>query len=207
MKEHPIIFKGEMVKAILEGRKMMTRRPIKKQPPEDTTRITLINGNWCFFGGISGDRHYLDFDQKCPYGIPEDRLWVRETWGRIYRGGIYSEDIIYKCDRPDSKELIKQWRSPIHMPRHASRITLEIINIKVERVQEITEEDAIKEGIIRREDDADSLGGYFPGNCEKAKTAFRILWNSIYNKFAWDRNEWVWAIEFKSITEAGQRGK
>jgi hypothetical protein len=194
MRERPIIFSGPMVKAILEGRKTMTRRPCKGQ--RELSNI-----------------HDFQLD-CCPYGVPGDRLWVRETWKcssmshhtptngteRVEYGISYKPDGCFpncktvKMERPVDNAWQKNrdgWRPSIHMPRWASRITLEITNVRVERLQEIREKDCFKEGIDFRME-------MFPQiNREiKAQACFQRIWNFIYGKDAWDNNPWVWVIEF-----------
>lgn len=164
MKERPILFKGEMVTAILEGRKTMTRRPMKPQPFQITPGDTPMGAR--FMGWYEGG---TCSDLWCPYGQPGDRLWVRETWQLEFHYGFH--DVRYLADNylwdPGTLYLNLRnrtcWkkRPSIFMPRWASRITLEITDIRVERVQEITEEDAIKEGILSQMGDGSGPGpGY-----------------------------------------------
>jgi hypothetical protein len=170
MKEHPIIFSSEMVRAILEGRKTMTRRIIKPQPCE---------GDWL------RKFHLEKWISECPFGQTGDHLWVRETHDVVFAG--YKDgrgrQIIYRATNPDWPY---GWTPSIHMPRWASRITLEITNIRVERVQEITTEDSIKEGVT-----------IYPYEDAAWRWKFRRLWDSINGKGAWERNDFVWVIEFK----------
>lgn len=218
MKEHPILFSGEMVRAIIEGKKTQTRRVIKPQP-----KLTLDIWDW--------DGRYFWMEQPCttgivfhcPYGKPGDRLWVRETWGelgwhdgneivihkRLDTHGVEHE-IIYPNENPHfqwcgenggveyRKDGIErsQWKSPRFMPRWASRITLGITSVRVERLQEISEADAVAEGISK----SPRTDRYIPGNCDYAVWAYRELWDSINGKsHSWDSNPWVWVIEFKVI--------
>jgi len=188
MKEHPIIFKGEMVRAILEGRKTMTRRPVKwplKVIPHSED-IHDPNGIYIQWKG------FPEFGLIRPKWKIGDQLWVKETfvannltsifWYRADGGPPYPKD-----------DWDNRWQPSIFMPRYASRITLEVINIRVERVQEITEEDALKEGIVPLQMDQGDPRPRFEG-----------LWDSIYGIGAWERNDWIWAIEFKLITGAGK---
>ncbi|WP_035601682.1 hypothetical protein, partial [Edwardsiella tarda] len=153
MKERPIIFNDEMVRAILDGRKTMTRRTMKVQPTPSKTRpgdfsfpskklesmvyvSDLAPGN----SPIS-DSHLFFQECCCPYGQPGDRLWVRETFGDC---GVR---FVYRADTDDGAACqVKRWTPSIHMPRWASRITLEITDVRVERLQDITEEEAKAEG-------------------------------------------------------------
>lgn len=179
MKERPILFSTDMVKAILDDKKTMTRRVIKH--PEKYERIR-------------------ECDFCCPYGKVGQRLWVRETWdsdctccnpkcnGVIYKAG-YSGVIV-----PD------KWRPSIFMPRWASRITLEITNIRVERLQEITEKDALAEGVdwYSIENKIEGIGRWIEG-IGRCQQAFRKLWDSINTKrgYSWESNPWVWVISFR----------
>jgi len=196
MKERPIIFSSPMVKAILEGRKTMTRRPVKPQPDKECDSV-IQEPDGRFFFRYGGILH-------CPYGIPGDRLWVRETWAPISMGGAITDHLHYKATPNEGLFLnenniwqetpmlpwLHKWESPIFMPHWASRITLEIMNVRVERLQEITESDAIKEGCYC---------GIGAGNWRDSKHVFEDLWNSIYGNEAWDKNPWVWVIEFRRI--------
>lgn len=203
MNEHPILFTGEMVLAILDGRKTQTRRVIKPQP------ILMTSGIW-YPSEVPGDSknktglHYanekhmrkgmpIDF---CPYGQPGDRLWVLESFLIDYEDGESSHGqrpptVYYHATDNETPWTKPGWKPSIYMPRWASRITLEIVNVRVERVQEITDDDAIQEGVDRTNT---SIPGY-------ARTRFINLWNSINAKrgFGWDANPWVWAIEFKRV--------
>jgi hypothetical protein len=123
---------------------------------------------------------------SCPYGQPGDRLWVRESF-KIERGDEGTNCIIYKADH-DLPKII--WKPSINMPRWASRTILEITGVRVERLQEITETDAISEGI--------SGGGTHP---DFWVGAFKDLWNYIHGEDTWDKNPWVWVIETKKVTK------
>ncbi len=198
MKERPIIFSGESVRATLEWRKTQTRRGIKLRDfrpcdnvPGSDWYFRAKNGIW---SDVSTKRL---LERYCPYGKPGDRLWVRETLAAAddqYQGLSYAYCADGKGVMPQ-----KQWDkfstdiiSPIFMPRWASRITLEIVNIRVERVQDISEEDAEKEGMIY----------YGETLCEPTpKEKYSKLWDSLNSKrgYSWDSNPWVWVIEFKRI--------
>jgi len=206
VKERPILFNGEMVRAILDGRKAQTRMMVKPQPipfgeHSPFTQATLkehVGKPWMPVGGVFQDAWLK------PLGTIGDRLWVREAF-RIYNSA--SECACYdecKCARMNGKPLYRasdpspdedKWAPSIHMPRWASRITLEITGVRVERVQEITEEDAIEEG-CEREFKADGSVAWGAGLVE-AKESFRDLWQSIYGN--WDANPWVWVYEFRRI--------
>lgn len=189
-KERPIIFSTEMVRAILEGRKTQTRR-IKK-----------------------GKFNYVDVE--CPYGKIGDRLWVRESFANtLLYDGNEKADYYYKADKSEGFHELRnrgQWKPSIYMPREASRITLEITNIRVERLQSIGEIDAKQEGVkVPVSPDGKylvALTGKYP-TCNYFKpekknyfqAEFASLWDSINAKkgFGWDKNPWVWVIEFTKI--------
>lgn len=185
MKERPIIFSTEMVRAILEGRKTQTRRVIK---PQAHHYVSDLLQPFLFYPCKEGEA-FGDIDKQIssPYGYPwkewkrekeNDRLWVRETYC------IIDDKIYYKSDKDYSSMM--RWKPSIFMPREASRITLEIINIRVEHVQDIPYEDRVKEGIT-----------FKPG---LSLHEFRKLWNSIHKREnRWEDNPWVWVIEFKRI--------
>lgn len=196
MKERGMIFNGEMVRAILDGRKTQTRRIMKPQPEECPrgghwwpsnvfkTMLHVENemqngeGGW---GGLVGD--------ACPFGDVGDRIWVRETFASglctkttlAYRATHKREDL-----QEGWNETIK-WTPAIHMPRWASRILLEITDVRVERLRSMSQDDARAEGVIAAS-----------GPME-AGLAFRELWDSIYGPESWRDNPWVWVIEFKRV--------
>ena len=206
MKEHPILFSAEMVKAILEGRKTQTRRIIKPQPElktyphldnvyseEEQKFITRPNVN-LFWKGTQ--THIDEFNQRCPYGKVGDQLWVRETFGKDFFGTVF-----YKADDLFVPVGAKaKWRPSIFMPRKASRIQLEIVNIRVERLDNISEEDAKAEGI---EEDNGKYLDYSNVKskhyCLSAFSSYEELWIKINGKESWEKNPWVWIIEFKRI--------
>lgn len=176
MKERPILFSGEMVNAILDGRKTQTRRVVKKQP-HGAGEWVLQGINWLFPNVCP----YIKL--KNPYGVIGDRLWVKETWKCVLG------NVIYKAT-PNNRIKTDKYKPSIYMPRWASRINLEITNIRVERLQDITETEAIAEGV--------SGGGSHP---DFWVGAFADLWDSINAKrgYGWDANPWVWVVEFKRI--------
>lgn len=250
MIEKPILFSGEMVRAILDDRKAQTRR-VCKSPK--SSLVDIQNGEWVvqdksFFTKLdfwtfkreTNKNHRLYGKQfacnsiaidsiHCPYGQVGDRLWVRERW----RVGAWDEDgtiaVDYKADGYSRKEWLKcpdeelferlwiqstheamasklpmtgegeyhwqpgespcRWRPSIHLPRWASRITLEIVNIRVERLQEISEDDCVAEGVS-------------PKPSKMAKACYELLWDCINAKrgYSWESNPWVWVIEFKNIS-------
>ena len=202
MKEHPILFSTPMVRAILEGRKTQTRRVIQPQPEiiirpiddkcneviwSDAKRVLSIGGGGDVFGAC--------VRELSPYGYRGDRLWVRETW--LQDGEIY----LYKADFGKgilSDSWNGHWKPSIHMPRKASRLMLEIVNIRAERLQDISEEDARAEGVVWQRD-----FGNGPETRE-ARPVFFDVWDAINGNrdegaYTVKKNPWVWVIEFKEV--------
>lgn len=209
MKERPILFSGPMVRAILEGRKTQTRREVKfnhKPWLEPLPHIEYArDGNPIWLSAEPSkeirDSDYFDKGYPCPYGKPGDRLWVRETWGEsslgkaIYRASTEEVERIAAEERWVSSP---RWRPSIHMPRWASRITLELTDVRVERLQEISDRDAEAEGVggMRDMRFAAALGNI-------TSPAYRLnfidLWESINGKGSWNLNPWVWVLEFRRL--------
>lgn len=194
MRERPIIFSAPMVRAILSGAKTQTRRIIKPQPtPCIGGGINWYDKGRSFIGSPENFRSY------CPYGKPGDRLWVRETWGAWPHmlGGVQRESLRYRADGEYQNEHgARRWRSPIHMPRWASRITLEITDVRVERLQDISGMDAKREGV--------SVPAHLPhdgADLDYARREYRRLWQSINGPGSWETNPWVWVIEFKKLVD------
>lgn len=245
MRERPILFSGPMVRALLAGSKMQTRRVVKPQPLAcdhkefkgriPPTEFYDTGGNeWacktCGNGVCSrGQTRAGGF--HCPYGVPGDRLWVRETLNVIdwdssearlgacvqyaadgqVRGWTHNEDEKHSVSMDWGKA--GKGIPSIFMPRWASRITLEITSVRVERVQSISEEDALAEGIEAFDFPVppDPPGqvqrmygttGYFPQTEVTARKAYRRLWQEINGKregFTWADNPWVWALTFRRV--------
>lgn len=217
MIERPILFSGPMVRAIPDGRKTQTRRVVKPQPETNPSVSKIFFGKHpfspsCFRGtpaaGLVGGSERMAWVAedwcgnaigveeegwlKCPYGQPGDRLWVRETWAPMPGGPVTpANGVLYRADGHDAKWL---WRPSIFMPRWACRIVLEIEAVRVERVQHISESDALSEG-------CEPIHGTEPSGSEWTSYAmgYRGLWDSINAKrgFGWDTNPWVWVIQFK----------
>lgn len=215
--ERPILFNGAMVRAILEGRKTVTRRVVKPQyigenwsvRPATDPRSAGHSHDWWL---PTGERPYSALP-RCPFGAPGDRLWVRETWycdhfevmsgpylkpddldvseAREYGALVYAADGLtpYEAEQP-------VWKPSIHMPRWASRIQLEIAAVRVERLQDITRSDIRAEGLqcppeLASDDISPNYRDWYPA-------AFKELWNSTGGD--WDANPWVWVVEFKRVT-------
>ncbi|WP_025856114.1 hypothetical protein [Pseudomonas sp. CHM02] len=207
IKERPILFSAPMVRAILEGRKTVTRRALKIQP-----RSKADIGSYGLGQPFIRHPDVTKPNPECPHGRPGDRLWVRETCliNDFRDGGVPEAEradcqIIYRADgTPDwegEEELIR-WRPSIHMPRWASRILLEITDVRVERLQDISEEQAKAEGVRLYTDHAE-LGDWW--HVEGIETysadprkSFELLWSSVGGD--WQANPWVWVVEFKRVT-------
>jgi hypothetical protein len=228
MKQLPILFSTPMVQAILEGRKTQTRR---------LTNLHLINqnaANWVprIFKNIApgreayGQYHFqtkkghqrVAFDSPdgkaiefadCPYGKKGDILWVRETFGLMQLTDGY---LVYKADDEKLIEHCDRWRPSIHMKKEDCRLWLQVKSVCVERLKDITEEDAIAEGVLKNCEcgkacaeckDLDEWYNYTGGECDfptySAKESFQSLWALINGMVSWEVNPWVWVIEFERI--------
>jgi hypothetical protein len=202
MKERPIIFSGPMVRAILEGRKTQTRRVVT----DKHLRRLGLERHGEFIHTTEGQQWDGTFEGEFwnPFGPPGDRLWVRETWAhRRWMLGDASPNptTIYRADGDDLNGC-SYWRSPIHMPRWASRITLEIVSVRVERLRDISESDAKAEGAgPYRCPMAESLVNAVGGGMNPIPytSGFANLWNSINGPESWAANPWVWVIEFRRV--------
>ncbi|WP_153164366.1 hypothetical protein [Stenotrophomonas nematodicola] len=193
MRERPILFNGAMVRAILAGQKTQTRRAVAgvrgdnclclKKPTK--TRSGIIT-------------HVLDAPGHglCPFGQPGDRLWVRETWQFEINaiGSAREEDgpFVYAADDGyGDRRIDERWRPSIHMPRWVCRLVLEITAVRVERLQAISTQDCLAEGITTRFKVADAA--------DELRIQFRDIWNDTGGD--WESNPWVWVIEFNRINE------
>jgi len=206
MKERPILFSGLMVRAILDGRKTQTRRIIKPQPSMvhfGDHEALGWEGNICADGwlgvGVSRVKEWANY-LKCPYGKPGDRLWVRETWAPMSTFDPSPETgAVYKADNYPSQSVIAcKWKPSIHMPRWASRITLEITGVRVERLHDISEADAMAEGVERIDLSPRKINGMQVHPLKSSYfAAFMELWRSINGPESWAANPWVWVVEFR----------
>lgn len=238
MRERPIVFSGPMVRAIIEGRKTQTRMVVKPKPvgkqrvieglahvtvgmdPSDDGRVWYV-----------GDCVNPVVEVRCPYGSPGDRLWVREKWRSAWHEDLfasvqYAADSSYRKPEFDDEDEghrfaymcevcngdKEPWRSPLHMWREMSRITLEVTAVRVERLQAISHADAIAEGV---QTERDHYGGDVPlmvhgsvawhrydeqaCSAVSAVESYRTLWESINGKGSWNENPWVWVVEFKVV--------
>lgn len=207
MKERPVIFNGEMVRAIIDGRKTQTRRVIKNQrmgdcwsvKPAEVPLYERHSHDWWL---PTGTKPYSALP-VCPFGQGGDQLWVRETFMDLTGTGIEAttgkfEGFTYRADTPAGsygdevrKEYGLKWTPSLHMPRKACRILLEITAVRVERLNDISESDARAEGVMPKPGAAERLVG--------GKLAFAELWASIYGHENWRANPWVWVIEFRRV--------
>ncbi len=199
--ERPILFSGPMVRALLAGTKTQTRRVVKPQPPglwmkPETAVITDHHGRWAFSriapNGMAVAWPRGSESIKCPYGIPGDTLWVREAFAPRYFDDGSSA---YRADwnaRGEDVVPEPKWKPSIHMPRWASRITLRVTDVRVQRVRKISERDAQAEGAAKES----GIGGMSYVN------GFHRLWGSINaaRGYGWDVDPWVWALTFERVT-------
>lgn len=223
MKERGMIFNAEMIRALLDGRKTQTRRIMKVQPSSGVRISPFVKSGF-------EDGHGKEL--SCPFGQPGARIWVRETWADVNHDGCPA--VAYRADGEvrdlheddgdeDDPRLEKywfaawypdlisgtegNWTPSIHMPRWASRITLEITDVRVERLNSISEEDAAAEGVGSAlwfaakgvpEEEWASLGEHGAERASHINT-FATLWESIYGTSSWQANPWVWVLEFKRV--------
>lgn len=190
IKERPILFSSPMVRALLDGRKTQTRRIAKPIKHPDW-------GNEYSPGALITEKESNSvIERACPYGSKGERLWVRETFSQHPQFA----DIAYRADGEEFEDSdgflwAPKWKPSIHMPRSASRIMLEITGVRVERLQDISEQDAIAEGVDGENEAAKIGAGWY----EKPRRAYRRLWESINGTGSWDLNPFVWVIKFKEI--------
>jgi hypothetical protein len=215
-RQRPILFSGPLVRAILDGRKTQTRRAVRGTADHHVSHVGWLDGEpagpgW-YLQEIPHIRH-CDTLIRCPHGVVGDRLWVRESFAPS-PDHPDAEHLLYRADGRDFGDgrLLTngfdvdgiRWRPAIHMPRWASRITLEITAVRVERLQAITEEDARAEGADGTAPIPAKINGK-PGamHCfgpDASVKAFRFLWDSInHARAAWSANPWVWVLMFRRL--------
>lgn len=205
--ERPILFSTPMVRAILDGRKTQTRRIIKKQP-HGAGEWIMQGISWLF----PNVNPYINI--KCPHGQPGDILWVRETWNVIplewkepgdilgverryiraidpRSGATIPYFYLYKASSDFYEIDHREWKPSIFMPKEAARIWLEVTNVRVERLKDISDEDCQAEGLTAPMITDHLRGGWY--------VAYKALWESINGKDSWTKNPWVWCVSFKRI--------
>jgi len=226
MKERPILFSAPMVRAILAGNKTQTRRVVKQKYSsggfirrafaahhgltlrgafyrEKTKHFSWLNFlKKCFHPDQDIPGHVKVLEQMgCPHGKPGDRLWVKETWAPMIGGGyVYAAD--YTAQRLKKKDGHGFWKPSIFCKREASRITLEIVSVRVERLQGITEADALAEGIepVQMPTGEVMYEDYLlSGGVARPVSSYATLWASINGPESWAANPWVWVIEFQTL--------
>ena len=213
MTERPILFSGAMVRAILDGRKTITRRTVKTDLAcnlDEPRGQADIEAGYPY---VETENGYAPLTDLCPYGQRGDRLWVREAWvadaqvdAIAPRDLSQGEPIMYPADgaiRQTGCTMVSQGkgRPSIHMPRWASRILLEITAVRVERLQDISEQQALAEGVKGEPcDHARQACANIGCWGDTAKGAFGFLWESLNGAGSWAANPWVWVVEFKRVT-------
>lgn len=193
MKERPILFKDEMIRAILDGRKTQTRRLVKL--PKNHVWGSFFDGQICPENDLSSLGYSVD-ELRCPYGKPGDRIWVRETHA--------IDGSIVRYHATDNVNELRRKRPSIHMPRWASRIMLEITGVRVERLRDISYQDAQAEGVQTETADPwfyhiSTERNVYDFAADEPQGSFRKLWESINGAGSWNANPWVWVIEFKRV--------
>ncbi len=209
LRSRPVLFSGPMIRALLDGRKTQTRRAVRNVDTEEHPYVGTFDERdglpVIVFSDAPGDAVLSRVEAKCPYGKPGDLLWVRETWCQGHErdadlnfvpdGDGYKSTVWYRAATPElrwyddyERETNVPWRPSIHMPRWASRLTLEVTGVRVERLQEISADDCRAEGALLAE------AIYWP---TAAVSTYRDLWQSINGPESWDANPWVWVLEFK----------
>ena len=221
MKEHPILFTTEMVQAILQGRKTQTRRVVKNIPDESQyLKEYPAHNAMDMYPFLKPDELQKPDNEKiatvisCPFGKVGDRIWVRETWTKTM---VRDEEGWFYVFKADGDDWAAPWKPSIHMPKTAARIWLYVEEVKVERVQDISEEDAIAEGVLPLLASSMQLITqgqlYFDYSKPKqffneglpALWSFNSLWCSINGNESWETNPWVWVVKFKVLSTTGMK--
>lgn len=209
MQDRPVIFSADMVRATFAGRQTQFRRVIKDYPwtRQPYYFCGMRNGlgypasEETVWAGFTCEGYHSPCYVKCPYGRPGDHLWVRETW-------IPTTDNKRVADyraTSDGREYVVPWKPSIHMPRWASRLTLEVTDIRVERLQDISEADAQAEGLASWPSEKEPVTHYGLTVADVWETdprlTYKRLWDSINAKrgYSWESNPWVWVVEFAVV--------
>ncbi|WP_434627529.1 hypothetical protein [Chromobacterium sp. CV08] len=211
IKERPILFSGEMVRALLAGTKTQTRRIVKPQPTVKEAQLRELDAwidGFTLSQQVDGAWQHGFIDAQCHYGEPGDRLWVQEDWSTDCTqdgkdpASFAKWPVRYLADGKAHAcgafhgNANGQPRPANTMPRWASRILLEITNVRIEQLQEIREADALAEGVKSCEDELETDGYYYA-----PEELYSMLWTKIYGwgDDGWNANPWVWVIEFKRV--------
>lgn len=210
-KERPIIMAAESIRAIYAQRKTQTRRVVKPQPEREDT-FWKSEAGWF---GVDETTKTRGPNLQCPYGQPGERLWVREGWRLVDADHTNPHGGQFAAYRADSDATDSKWKSPLFMPRWASRLLLEVVAVRVERLHQLSWEDARAEGVMPAPHrcppsmlDPCPLGSkpesHSPARSDCYKCGYRDGWQSLNAKrgFPWDSNPWVWVVEFRRIMEA-----
>jgi hypothetical protein len=214
MKERPILFSGPMVRALLDGSKTQMRRVVKRSNewPANAVKAVVLETRGTALA-VDAKRYTYGPEIKFPYGHPGDRLWVKETTVNVedhgYVGPVYAESDEGRSVRdyglsPDPEDMTEvepqdlKLRPSIFMYRAMSRITLEIVSVRVERLQDISEVDALAEGVDRQEAKT-TLSSIGMKDISGPVAEYSVLWEKINGAGSWDANPWVWVIEFRSV--------
>ncbi|MDI3415678.1 morphogenetic protein [Pantoea sp. V106_11] len=219
MKERPILLNAEMARAVLDGRKTQTRRMLTPRQLKMIDAAASIGECYPLESGHQHGNSQSYYREWCPFGAVGDRLWVRETFATLACGSYEPEKPSWSGSCQEARYRATDrladlsadirgygWRPSIHMPRWASRITLEITGVRVERLNAISQEDAHAEGL--------ELTGWRPtyydpdsgGEVMTPYDNFAELWSSIYGEESWQANPWVWVIDFKRLDNADKAG-
>ena len=209
MKERPILFSAPMVRALLAGTKTQTRRAVALPRSRDSFVLEDRGAGWWPYQSDDGESPLCDDGMEhpytCPYGRPGDRLWVREShwWFKdecdhetgYYPPPLTADDVEYRADGESKRH---GWRPSIHMPRWASRIVLDVKAVRVERLQDISDDDLAAEGIQELIDGGVDHDG-------TPRDTYRALWEQLNGNGSWAANPWVWVVEFERA-QAQQKG-
>ena len=217
-REHPILFRPELVRKILDGKKTQTRRPMKwkKLPGDEDIRSWHQDGGGNWIGWSCTERDHPDLGGAtksmypngegfpCPFGQAGDVLWVRESWGDradySMIGEVHAERYYYAAD---GRKSGWKYRPSIHMPKEACRLRLEITDVRVERIQSISAKDIMAQGVVDRAHHSEHFGKCPVSTIDKAcymdlQSLWAAAWEKAY-KGSWQRNDWVWVITFKKL--------
>lgn len=208
MKERPILFSTPMVQAILQGKKTQTRRIVKSRHESGLFQVSrrITDGQIVSIQSLDWDERNCEKDIVCPYGQVGDILWCRETWCEYNDGYAYKATTSGALYEPNGYAYMPKWKPSIHMPRAACRLRLQITDVRVERLQDISERDAKAEGVEYKMFEGSGLGYKIYGSdtydqmTQLPRVSFASLWQSINGSDSWEKNEFVWCLTFQPIT-------